>query len=71
MCDCYWEKCKRCDTRLPVHIGDFCMGRDKISLYCGSHLPAKDIVIYELIEDEGIDKELWEKVMAQEKARRE
>jgi predicted nucleotidyltransferase len=57
MCDCYWEKCKLCDTHLPVHISDFCMERDKINLYCGSHLPTKDIVIYELIEDESADAE--------------
>jgi len=59
MCDCYWQKCECCETHLPVHISDFCMEREGISVFCASHLPANDIVIYELIDDKKIS-EKWE-----------
>ena len=59
MCDCYWQKCKCCETHLPVHISDFCMEREGISVFCASHLPGNDIVIYELIDDKKIS-EKWE-----------
>jgi len=51
MCDCYWTYCKECKEVLPVHIGDFCMPREDIEVYCANHLPEKDVVVYELIED--------------------
>ena len=35
------------------------MGRDEINIYCSSHLPSRDIVIYELVDDEQIH-EKWE-----------
>ena len=40
MCDCYWAKCavRRCDTRIPMHIGDFSCHRSAVLVFCEKHL---------------------------------
>ncbi len=39
MCDCYNHKCANCDERIPMHIGDFCLERGEIDVYCSRHIP--------------------------------
>ena len=41
MCDCYGHDCAEegCETPLPVHIGDCCVGRDTIEARCALHPP--------------------------------
>lgn len=34
MCDCYYHKCKHCDTHLPMHLADFLTGQDEIEVVC-------------------------------------
>lgn len=48
MCDCYSHKCKECDTKLPVHLGDYETERDEIEVFCQNHLPDKDVRIFTL-----------------------
>jgi hypothetical protein len=40
MCDCYTAKCavRRCDTRIPMHIGDFSCHRSAVLVFCDKHL---------------------------------
>ena len=42
MCDCCSLECEDCSKRLPVHIGDFCTGRDNVLVRCSDHPPTKD-----------------------------
>ena len=49
MCDCYWPTCERCSTRIPLHIADFCMSREDISVFCPDHLPRRNVVVYEIV----------------------
>ena len=41
MCDCFSSKCieDECSAFLPVHIGDFCVPRDRIEARCKEHPP--------------------------------
>jgi len=52
MCDCYGHPCCECGELLPVHIEDFCMGREEVLLYCGTHLPDRNVVVYTITESE-------------------
>lgn len=53
MCDCYDTVCEVCKKGIiPVHIGDFCIPRDHVKVYCQKHIPKKDIVIHKIVEDE-------------------
>ena len=49
MCDCYWLTCERCSTSIPLHIADFCMPREDISVFCAHHLPRRNVVVYEVV----------------------
>ena len=49
MCDCYWPTCERCSTSIPLHIADFCMPRENISVFCADHLPRRNVVVYEIV----------------------
>ncbi len=49
MCDCYWPECQMCETRVPLHIADFCMPREDVAVFCSRHLPPMDVVVYELV----------------------
>ncbi len=43
MCDCYYHKCKECDAKLPVHLGDYDTQRDEIEVFCEDHIPEHDV----------------------------
>ena len=49
MCDCYWPTCERCSTPVPLHIADFCMPREDISVFCADHMPRRNVVVYEVV----------------------
>ena len=51
MCDCYWPKCQRCGEHVPLHISDYCMGRDEVEVFCHRHLPKRNVVVYELVSE--------------------
>jgi len=38
MCDCFMPKCHLCETRLPLHISDFCTPRENVEVYCPQHV---------------------------------
>jgi hypothetical protein len=46
MCDCYFHKCKECDTKLPVHLGDYETERNEIEVFCQDHLPNENVRIF-------------------------
>jgi hypothetical protein len=43
MCDCYWSRCEEtpCRTIVPVHIGDFCVPRERVHVRCWRHKPTE------------------------------
>lgn len=45
MCDCYNQKCQRCERKFPIHLADWALNRRDIEVYCGRHLPQQNIVI--------------------------
>lgn len=51
VCDCYWPRCQRCSEHVPLHISDFCMGRDEVAVFCHRHLPRRNVVVYELASE--------------------
>jgi hypothetical protein len=34
MCDCYTAHCAECKIAIPVHIGDFSVGREQVLVFC-------------------------------------
>ena len=38
MCDCFNPRCHLCETRLSLHIADFCTGRENVEVYCSQHV---------------------------------
>ena len=34
MCDCYDHKCHFCDNEISIHIADFCVKRDTVTMIC-------------------------------------
>ena len=34
MCDCYCQKCQGCDNEISIHIADFCVKRESVTLLC-------------------------------------
>lgn len=52
MCNCYDAKCKECDTRLPIHLGDWNTEEDEIEVFCNEHIPYVNARIFTLKEDE-------------------
>jgi hypothetical protein len=59
MCDCYDHRCKvrRCDSLIPVHIGNFDFPRTEVEAWCHRHIPANEpgITVFKLVKkvDEG------------------
>lgn len=50
MCDCYSARCRRCQTRLPVHLADFDTPRKEVAVYCAKHLPKYNVRVFTLTE---------------------
>lgn len=34
MCDCYTAPCQGCKRGIPVHLGDFSVGRGQVTVFC-------------------------------------
>lgn len=52
MCDLYCGNCKVCGKDLPIHLGDWSTKRDEVEFFCGSHIPATDVRIFILTEED-------------------
>lgn len=61
MCDCYSEKCKRCDKEIPIHLSDYSTDRDEIEVFCESCLPSdrKNGILWKYRDS---NREPWEVV---------
>jgi len=48
MCDCYVERCaiKTCPNTFDIHIGDFCIRREELEIYCEEHLPKENAIVF-------------------------
>ena len=34
MCDCYTIKCENCETRMSIHVADWCVEREAVHALC-------------------------------------
>jgi hypothetical protein len=51
MCDCYNHKCKECNIKLPIHLGDFSTGSDEIEVFCKDHIPEHNVRVFTITEN--------------------
>jgi len=50
MCDCYLHKCKFCEEKLPVHLGNFETDRSEIEVFCEKHIPDHNVFIFTVVK---------------------
>lgn len=48
MCDCYDAKCKLCDYRIPIHLGDWETPRDEVEIFCHRHIPEDNARVFQM-----------------------
>jgi len=53
MCDIYYAKCKGCDAQIDMHLEDFATARKEVEVFCGEHIPDKDVRVFEMTGPKG------------------
>lgn len=50
MCDIYYAKCsdKDCKVEIYMHLEDFKTDQNEIEVFCGAHLPKKNVRVFHL-----------------------
>lgn len=50
MCDIYKAQCSErgCKVTIDMHLADYKTDRDEVRVFCGAHLPKKDVRVFHL-----------------------